>query len=148
MTQPEREPELRPAYRTLSEPTTLFGVALSGWAAILVAVASGYGWLLISPLPWRLNASLVTIGLGAPVSLLLLREALAISPVRLLGAALRWRIRPSRITASTPVAGGAVRLTTAPEPVGPLEPDGALPWIDRPGDAVPSNDGHRGRKRR
>lgn len=129
--------ELRPAYRTLSEPTMLLGIALAGWAAILTAAGVGYGWLLISPLPWRANASLVIIGLGAPVALLLLRETSAISPARLLAAAVRWRTRPRHIT-GTHVTDGAVRLTTPPGRAKPLEPAGELPWLDPPASA-PAN---------
>lgn len=129
MTPPEPASELRPAYRTLSEPTMLLGVALGGWAAILTASAIGYGWLLISPLPWRLNASLVIVGLGAPVALLLVRETSAVSPARLLAAAIRWRTRPSQIT-GTHVSDGAVRLTTPPGRAAPVELADELPWLE------------------
>ena len=131
MTSTELESELRPAYRTLSEPTMLFGVALGGWAAILSAGALGYGWLLVSPMPWRLNVSLVMVGLGAPLALLLLRESSAISPARMLAAAVRWRARPSAVTGARPVVDGAVRLTVAPAPPDELEVRDELPWIDR-----------------
>lgn len=130
MTVSDPPSELRPAYRTLSEPTLLLGVALSGWLAILAAAALGYGWLALSPLPWRLNASLVVIGLGAPLALLLLREASAISPARLLGAAVRWRTRPSRISGTQPAVDGAIRLTASPAPVPETSVGDELPWLD------------------
>ena len=107
----------------------LFGVALGGWAAILTAGAVGYGWLLISPLPWRLNASMVIIGLGAPVALLLLRETSAVSPARLLAAAIRWRTRPSQISGAQ-VTDGAVRLTTPPARSIAVELADELPWLE------------------
>lgn len=126
--------ELRPAYRTLSEPTLLLGVALSGWLTILTAAALGYGWLALSPLPWRLNASLVVIGLGAPVALLLLRETSAISPARLLSAAVRWRIRPSHIAGTQPARDGAIRLTTAPGHAAAGGVSDELPWHEPVGE--------------
>ncbi len=123
------ESEVRPAYRTLSEPTMLFGVALGGWVAILTAGAVGYGWLLVSPLPWRVNASMVIVGLGAPVALLLLREMSAISPARMLVAAVRWRTRPTLI-GTRAVTDGAVRLSSPPSRLIEAEPRDQLPWLD------------------
>src|SRR5215218_2810477 len=97
--------ELRPAYRTLNEPTRLLGLSLSGWAVVLAAFAAGYGWLLVSPLPWRLNVSIAVILLGAPAALLILREQTTITPARLLAGVIAWRARPARLVAVTgPVA--------------------------------------------
>jgi hypothetical protein len=107
------EPELRPAYRTLNEPTRLLGLSLGGWVVLLGAGGIGYGWLLVSPLPWRANFSLAAIGLGVPAALVLLREQSTISPARLLAAVVRWRTRPALLTAPTterPLRNGAVRL--------------------------------------
>jgi hypothetical protein len=108
-----QEPELRPAYRTLNEPTRLLGLSLGGWVVLLGAGGAGYGWLLVSPLPWRANFSLAVIGLGVPAALVLLREQSTISPARLLAAVVRWRARPALLTAPTrerPLRSGAVRL--------------------------------------
>src|SRR4051794_1096419 len=112
MTVPE-ESELRPAYRTLDDPTRLLGVPLGGWMALMIAGGLGYGWLLLSPLGWRANLSVAVIGLGAPLALGLLREQATISPGRLLIAVVRWRARPAAIVAPSdqrPVRRGAVRL--------------------------------------
>jgi hypothetical protein len=112
------EPELRPAYRTLDDPTRLLGVPLGGWAAILSAGGMAYAWLLVSPLGWRANLSVAVIGLGAPLALGLLREQSTISPGRLLVAVVRWRARPAAIVAPTmerPVRRGGVRLDTPGE---------------------------------
>ena len=105
--------ELRPAYRTLNDPTCLLGLAIGAWGALLVAGALGYAWLQISPLPWRLNFSLVVIVLGAPAGLLILREQGTIGPGRLLCAVIGWRGRASLATAPTaehPLRCGGVRL--------------------------------------
>jgi len=109
----EIDGELRPAYRTLDDPTRLLGVSLGGWAALLVAGAAGYAFLGLSPLPWRLNVSIAVIALGAPVLLLILREPGTIGPVRLLAAVVAWRARPARVVSCTsdwPVRRGALRL--------------------------------------
>src|SRR4051794_25088893 len=108
-------PELRPAYRTLNDPTRLLGVSIGGWVTLLLAGGAGYGWLLISPLPWRVNCSIAVIGLGAPAALLLLREQSTISPARLLGAVVRWRARAALLVAPSPqrpVTRGGMRLDT------------------------------------
>jgi hypothetical protein len=131
----DEDGELRPAYRTLAEPSQLLGLSIGAWATVITAGAVGYGWLHLSPLPWRANASMVVIGLGAPVALLLLREASAISPARLLGAALRWRARPSRLTGAVAPRDGAVRLTTIPAPVASVEVADELPWLAPPSTA-------------
>src|SRR5215213_8354314 len=104
--------ELRPAYRTLNEPTRLLGLPLAGWAALLVGGALAYGWLQVSPLPWRANFSLVVIGLGAPVGLLALQEPGTIGPGRLLAAVIGWRARPTVAVCPDdlhPVRAGGVR---------------------------------------
>src|SRR5829696_6371 len=116
--------ELRPAYRTLNEPSRLFGLSISTILASAVAAGLGYAWLLISPLPWRANVSTAVIGLGAPLVLLVVRESAALSPARLLLSVIRWRARPTSVdavTAGTRVRNGAVRLD---EP--PASADGAL----------------------
>src|SRR3954470_10117500 len=105
--------ELRPAYRTLNDPTRLLGLSIGAWAAIIGAAGVGYGWLLVSPLGWRANVSLVVIGLGSPLALLALREQTTVSPGRLLVAIAVWRWRGPVITAlddASVVKAGAVRL--------------------------------------
>ena len=101
--------ELRRAYRTLNEPTRLLGLSLGAWLAVVLAAGAGYAWLLVSPLGWRVNVSLVVIALGAPLALLVLREQTTISPGRLLLAILRWRLRPAEITGVEDPGGGAPR---------------------------------------
>ena len=100
---------------------------------MLIAAGAGYGWLLVSPLPWRVNVTLAVIVLGAPAALLVLREDSTIGPARLLGGALRWRARPARLVAPTaerPVRRGAVRLDRpAPGPVVLVDVDvEEAPW--------------------
>ncbi len=90
--------ELRPAYRTLNEPTRLLGLSIGAWLALVLAAGVAYGWLLVSPLGWRVNVSMAVIGLGAPLALLVLREQTTISPGRLLLAVAAWRLRPATIT--------------------------------------------------
>ena len=63
----DQSPELRPAYRTLNDPSRLLGLSLGGWTTVLVAGTLAYGWLMLSPLGWRANLSVVVVGLGAPV---------------------------------------------------------------------------------
>jgi hypothetical protein len=127
-----QEPELRPAYRTLNEPTRLLGLSLGGWAVLLGAGGAGYGWLLVSPLPWRVNFSLAVIGLGVPAALVLLREQSTIGPARLLAAVVRWRARPALLTVPTtelPLRRGAVRLDRpAPDAGEELVDVDELPW--------------------
>jgi hypothetical protein len=128
-------PELRPAYRTLNEPTRLLGLSLGGWAVVLVAGGAGYGWLLVSPLPWRANMSLAAIVLGLPAALMVLREQSTITPARLLRAVVRWRVRPAALIAldrELPVRRGAVRLDDVPPSGAEFEPRadrGELPWL-------------------
>jgi hypothetical protein len=136
--------ELRPAYRTLNEPSRLFGLSISSILASAVAGGLGYAWLLISPLPWRANLSTAVIALGAPLVLLVVRESAALSPARLLLSAIRWRTRPSSVdalTASTPVRRGAVRLDEPPADSGSARsaPRTELPWLrDDPSQEIAS----------
>jgi hypothetical protein len=119
--------ELRSAYRTLNEPTRLLGLSLGGWVAVIVAGGLGYGWLMLSPLGWRANVSIAVIAIGAPATLLLLRESSTVSPGRLLMSVLRWRLRNPTIV-DEPTGRGAVRLDSpAPPFTAPVEPD--LPWL-------------------
>lgn len=127
--------ELRPAYRTLNEPSRLFGLSISTILAAAAAAAVGYAWLLISPLPWRANVSTAVIGLGAPLVLLVVRESSALSPVRLLLAVINWRVRPNSIDRVTPgsrVRRGAVRLDDPPAGSAdrPPAPEAELPWLE------------------
>ena len=127
--------ELRPAYRTLNEPSRLFGLSLATILAATAAAAVGYAWLLISPLPWRANVSIAVIGLGAPLVLLVVRESAALSPARLLLAVIRWRVRPPSIegvTHSSRIRRGAVRLDDPPAGSGdgPPAPQAELPWLE------------------
>jgi hypothetical protein len=135
----EERLELRPAYRTLNEPTRLLGLSIGGWAVLLGAGGGGYGWLMVSPLPWRLNFSLAVIVLGAPAALLLLREQTTITPARLLMAVVHWRARPALLIApdaERPVRRGAVRLDRAAvERDDDLEAPDELPWPDADGEA-------------
>src|SRR4051812_42848513 len=133
--------ELRRAYRTLDDPTRLLGISIGVWAALVVGAAVGYGWLLVSPLGWRANVSLVVIGLGAPLGLLALREQTTVSPGRLVLAIVAWRWRGATITAledANAVTAGAVRLSEpAPASAAPLDEFApALPWHDEPGSAA------------
>lgn len=126
--------ELRPAYRTLNEPTRLLGLSIGAWLAIVAAAGTGYGWLLVSPLGWRVNVSMAVTGLGAPLALLVLREQTTIGPGRLLLAVAAWRLRPATITGLDEyprgVRGGAVRLDTpavSPDEESATETDGG--WL-------------------
>jgi hypothetical protein len=135
----EEHGELRAAYRTLNEPTRLLGLSIGGWAVLLLVGGAGYGWLLVSPLPWRVNFSLAVIVLGAPAALVLLREQSTVSPGRLLWAVLRWRLRASTIVAASderPVRRGGVRLhQPAPGPTAELVGVEGVPWDLDPGGA-------------
>ena len=105
--------ELRPAYRTLNEPTRLLGLSIAGWAVVLGAGGLGYGWLMVSPLPWRVNFSLAVIVLGAPAALMLLREQSTLTPARLLAGVVGWRVRPATLRSPSderPVRRGGIRL--------------------------------------
>ena len=129
----EERPELRPAYQTLNDPTRLLGLSIGGWAVLLAAGGAGYGWLLVSPLPWRLNFTLAVLVLGAPAALALLREQSTISPARLLAAIARWRARPALLLApcaERPVTRGGVRLDGPPAEVEERLVDvDELPWL-------------------
>lgn len=124
------EPEQRPSYRTLNEPTRLLGLSLSAWAATIAAAGFAYGFVQVSPLPWRLNFSTVAVFLGAPLLVLILREPGTIGPGRLLLGALTWRLRPSSIatTVDRSKTRGAVRLDAPIELVDESHPDLDLPW--------------------
>jgi hypothetical protein len=127
--------ELHAAYRTLNEPTRLLGLSIGGWATLVTAGATGYGWLLVSPLPWRANVSLAAIVLGLPAALMLLREQSTITPARLLVGVVRWRARPSLLVAPTPerpVRRGGLRLdrASATSDVDQPAPDEELLWPD------------------
>jgi hypothetical protein len=129
----DHEPqELRPAYRTLNDPSRLLGLSLGGWTTVLVAGALGYGWLMLSPFGWRANLSVVVVGLGAPAALLLLRESSTVSPGRLLLAVLRWRLRSPALVAPSserPVRRGAIRLDSPPLEIADQAPEPELPWV-------------------
>jgi len=125
--------ELRPAYRTLNEPSRLFGLSLATILALTAAGGLGYAWLLASPLPWRANVSTAVIGLGAPLVLLVVRESAALSPARLLAAVIRWRARPSTIepaNTETRIQRGAIRLDQPAVTVAPPAAAPELPWLE------------------
>jgi hypothetical protein len=125
--------ELRPAYRTLNEPSRLFGLSLATILALAAAGGLGYAWLLVSPLPWRANVSTAVIGLGAPLVLLVVRESAALSPARLLAAVIRWRARPSTIepaNTETRIQRGAIRLDQPAITVAPPAAEPELPWLE------------------
>jgi hypothetical protein len=127
--------ELRPAYRTLNEPTRLLCLSIAGWTVLLVAGGAGYGWLMVSPVSWRLNFTLAALVLGAPAALLLLREQSTITPARLLVAVVRWRARPAVLVAPTAersVRRGGLRLDSPPPPTAGLVVDvDELPWLEQ-----------------
>ena len=125
--------ELRSSYRTLNEPTKLIGLSLGAWAAVIAAGAVAYAFLAVSPLPWRVNFSVIVIGLGAPVGLVVLREPGTIGPGRLLMAVFAWRLRPAILVpqhADARVKCGAVRLDTAIEPAEPANAPTDPPWAN------------------
>jgi hypothetical protein len=110
--------EITPAYRTLDEPTKLLGLAVGQWGALVLAGGFAYGWLLFSPLPWRLNVSLIVILAGAPLVLLILRAQGALSAPALIAAVWRWRTRPALllgVSDETPPERGGVTLDEQPE---------------------------------
>lgn len=128
--------ELRPAYRTLNEPTRLLGLSIGGWAVLLAAGGAGYAWLMVSPLSWRLNFTLAVLVLGAPAAVLVLHEQSTITPARLLAAVVRWRARPATLVAPTAertARRGGLRLDTQPPPsaaVAPAVDVDELPWLE------------------
>ena len=128
--------ELRAAYRTLNEPTRLLGLSFGAWGWLLAAGGAAYGWLLVSPLPWRANVSLAAIVLGLPLALLLLREQSTITPARLLAGVVRWRFRPALLVAPSrerTVRRGGLRLdrpTDVNEARSVADP---MPWPDDAG---------------
>ncbi len=123
--------ELVPCYRTIDQPSQLLGLSTGAWATALVCFAVGYGWVAISPLPFRANLSLAVIFLGAPLILVMLREQTALSPGRVLGAVLRWRTRPTLLGAPAIDAriGGGVRLSE-PAVTEPAEGAADLDWLE------------------
>ena len=127
--------ELVPCYRTIDQPSQLLGLSTGAWGTALVCFAAGYGWVAISPLPFRANLSLAVILLGAPLILVMLREQTALSPARVLAAVLRWRTRPTLLGApaiDAKVIGG-VRLA-APATARDGEAEAQLDWLDDGGE--------------
>jgi hypothetical protein len=127
--------EVTPAYRTLDEPTKLLGLSVAQWGALALAGAIAYGWLLVSPLPWRMNASLVVIGAGGPLIIALLREQGALTAPQLFRAVWRWRVRPALLLAADPATAAGRGGVVLDEAGG--APDGEqiaeeLPWLDPP----------------
>jgi hypothetical protein len=127
--------ELRPAYRTLNEPSRLLGLSLGGWLAVLVAGGLGYGWLILSPLGWRANISVAVIAFGAPTALLLLRESSTVGPGQLLVAVLRWRMHSATIV-DEPTGHGGVRLDRPAPPCAEEATEPVLPWLRASGEAA------------
>ena len=132
--------ELVPCYRTIDQPSQLLGLSTGTWATALLCFGVGYGWVTVSPLPFRANFSLAVILLGAPLILVMLREQTALSPGRVLAAVLRWRTRPTLL--GPPALGakvsGGVRLDAPPIAAAGVE--GAdLDWLDDE-----AHDDHRG----
>jgi hypothetical protein len=123
--------ELVPCYRTIDQPSQLLGLSTGAWATALVCFAAGYGWVTISPLPFRANLSLAVILLGAPLILVMLREQTALSPGRVLAAVLRWRSRPTLLgpPAVDAKIGGGVRLD-APAVIEPADGETDLDWLE------------------
>jgi hypothetical protein len=125
--------EVTPNYRTLDEPTKLLGLSIGQWGAVALAAGFAYLLLLISPLPWRMNVSLIVIFGGAPMVLLLLREQGALSASQLVSAVCRWRAKAAlllAVDAEEPPSGGVVVLDEAPSDIGVDEPVEDLPWLD------------------
>ena len=125
--------EVTPNYRTLDEPTKLLGLSIGQWGAVALAAGFAYLLLLVSPLPWRVNVSLIVIFGGAPMVLLLLREQGALSASQLVSAVCRWRAKPAlllAVDAEQPPSGGVVVLDEAPADIGVDELVEELPWLD------------------
>ena len=125
--------EVTPNYRTLDEPTKLLGLSLGQWGAVVLAAGFAYLLLLVSPLPWRVNVSLIVVFGGGPMVLLLLREQGALSARQLTGAVLRWRAKPSLLLAvdrEHPPSEGVVVLDEAQVGIGRDELAEELPWLD------------------
>jgi len=122
--------ELVPCYRTIDQPSQLLGLSTGAWGTALLCFALGYGWVTVSPLPFRANFSLAVIFLGAPLILMVLREQTALSPGRVLAAVVRWRTRPTLLgpPAIDTKIGGGVRLA---EPVvAAVAEDADLDWLE------------------
>ena len=123
--------ELVPCYRTIDQPSQLLGLSTGAWATALVCFAAGYGWVTVSPLPFRANFSLAVVFLGAPLILVMLREQTALSPGRVLAAVLRWRTTPMLL--GPPELGakvtGGVRLDE-PAAAEPAAEGAELDWLE------------------
>lgn len=134
MTDPDTQcSELRPCYRTINEPARLLGLTPGGWSGVIAAAALAYAFVGLSPLPWRLNFSVVAIGLGGPLVLLILREPGTIGPGRLLAAVVAWRFRPVDVVApdgGRPVRRGGTRLDVPMELVDEADALEVLPWTE------------------
>ena len=72
------------------------------WGAVALAAGFAYLLLLVSPLPWRVNVSLIVVFGGGPMVLLLLREQGALSAAALVSAVCRWRAKPALLLAVDP----------------------------------------------
>jgi hypothetical protein len=129
----EGRSEVTPNYRTLDEPSKQLGLSLSQWGAVALGAALAYLLILASPLPWRVNVSLIVIFGGGPMVLLLLREQGALSAAQLVSAVLGWRWRPALLLAvepGEPPEGGVVVLDEAPAGIGRDELAAELPWLE------------------
>ena len=114
--------EVTPNYRTLDEPTKLLGLSIGQWGAVALAAGFAYLLLLVSPLPWRVNVSLI-------VDLRRRADGAASAPRagRALGLAADRRRLPLAREAgaaarasmpSEPPSGGVVVLDEAPAEIG------------------------------
>ena len=124
--------EVTPNYRTLDEPTKLLGLSIGQWGAVALASGFAYLLLLVSPLPWRVNVSLIVVFGGAPMVLLLLREQGALSASQLVSAVCGWRAKAAlllAVDAEQAPRGGVVVLDEAPADIGVDEPVEELPWL-------------------
>ena len=109
---------MTPNYRTLDEPTKLLGLSIGQWGAVALAAGFAYLLLLVSPLPWRVNVSLIVIFGGGPMVLLLLREQGALSAPAAGRRGLSLALRP-RCSAGGPAEeppGAASSCSTRPRP--------------------------------